>query len=319
MEAVARQPNQGMIRFQTRETCEPDRAKEINRAGGMSEIIVGIGRYAHRSVDGGSTWARSLREIPGKHTPIVRGAVELAGLPSRPPGTIWDAVSVLPDGFGIAVNHEATDADPASTNAPGSQAHVFGTNDGGRTWHELRLKVRWKLAQAIRRATMSWPVEEFTSLVLPRPDTVVLSWEDPWIYDGAKSHAIFSRDRGESWRYNWHGCYAFSDCSGRLISLRDDFSLESSDGGEHWVKRKLEVEWPPGFQHGKVLRHVTFIEPDVALALVVHWKRRITFDPVHVGLFRTTDHESHWRQIHLFDGPDVGDVNERHMLTLQVR
>jgi len=285
----------------------------------MSEIIVGIGRYVHRSVDGGSTWTRSLREIPGKHTPIVRGTVDLAGLPSRPPGTIWDAVSVLSDGFGVAVNHETTDADPASTNAPSSLAHVFGTNDGGRTWHEHRLKVRWKLTQAIRRATMSWPVEEFTSLVLTRPDTVVLSWEDPWIYDGARSHAIFSHNRGESWRYNCHGYNAFSDCSGRLMSLRNGFFLESRDGGEHWAKRKLAVEWPSGFQHGKVLRHVTFLELDVALALVVRWRRGITFDPANVGLFRTTDNGSQWRQLHLFDGPDVGDVNERHMLTLQVR
>ena len=51
----------------------------------MREIIVGIGQYVHRSVDGGSTWARSLREIPGKRTLIVRGTVDLAGLPSRPP------------------------------------------------------------------------------------------------------------------------------------------------------------------------------------------------------------------------------------------
>jgi hypothetical protein len=139
----------------------------------MNEIIVGIGRYAHRSVDGGSTWAKAPREIPGKHTPIVRGTVDLAGLPSRPPGTIWDAVSVLPDGFGLAVNHETTNSGPGSTNAPSSLAHVFRTNDGGRTWREQALKVRWKLTQAIRRATLSWPVEEFTSLALPQPRRIV--------------------------------------------------------------------------------------------------------------------------------------------------
>ncbi len=303
---------------------EPGRASETNWAGGTSEIIVGIGPYAHRFVDGGSTWARSPREIPGKSSPIVRGTVDLAGLPSRPPGTIWDAVSVHSDGFGVAVNHETTDADPASTKAPSRLAHVFRTNDGGRTWHEHRLNVRWKLTQAIRRATMSWPVEEFTSLVLTRPDTVVLSWEDPWIYDGARSHVIFSHNRGESWRYNCLGhtnAFLTSECSGRLMTLNDGFFLESSDGGQEWAKREFAVEWPAEFQHGKVnlLRHVTFVEPDVALAMVVHWKHGTSLAAAHVGLLRTTDNGALWRHIHVFEGPDVGDVNERHMLTLQVR
>ena len=289
----------------------------------MNEIIVGIGRYSHRSVDGGSTWAKAPREIPGKHTPIVRGTVDLAGLPSRPPGTIWDAVSVLPDGFGLAVNHETTNSGPGSTNAPSSLAHVFRTNDGGRTWHEQALKVRWRLTQAIRRATLSWPVEEFTSLALTRPDTIVLSWEDPWIYDGARSHVIFSHNRGESWRYNGLGytsAFLGYDCFGRLITLCDGFLLESSDGGKTWVKRKFAIEWPPEFQHREVnvLRHVTFVEADVAFALVVHWTRGTSHAPAHVGLLRTTDNGTLWRHVHVFEGPDVGDVNERHMLMLQL-
>jgi hypothetical protein len=289
----------------------------------MNEIIVGIGQYAHRSLDGGSTWVRTLREIPGRHTPVVCGTVDLAELPSRPPRTIWDAVWVLPDGFGVAMNHEVTDADPASPNAPSSLAHVFRTNDGGRTWHELQLNVRWKLTQAIRRATMSWPVEEFNALVLT-PDTVVLSWEDPWIYDGSRSHMIFSLDHGESWRYNGLGysyAYLTSDGSGRLMTWIGDFILESSDGGKQWTKRAFTVEWSPEFRHIKAnaLRHVTFAEPDVAFSLFVHWRHGGSFAPAHVGLLRTTDHGTLWREIQVFQGPDVGDVNERHMLTLQVR
>jgi len=183
--------------------------------------------------------------------------------------------------------------------------------------------VNWKLTQIMRRWTVSWPVEEFTSLVLVQPDTVVLSWEDPWIYEGAKSHVIYSRDRGESWRYH---CLGYTDPtlsadhSGRLLALNDGFFLESVDGGAQWAKREFAVEWPSDHEHEKVnlLRHITFVEPNIALALVVHWQRGTSYAPAKVGLLHTTDNGTHWRHVHVFDGPDIGDVNERHMLTLHV-
>jgi hypothetical protein len=178
---------------------------------------VGIGQYVHRSADGGATWARSLREIPGMRTPIVRGTVDLSRLPSRPRETVWDCVSVLPDGFGVAVNHEATDANPAKTGAPGSRANVFRTHDGGQNWHEHRLNVSWKLTDIMRRWTAS-PVEQFNSLVLVPPDAVVLSWEDPWLFEGAKSHVIYSRDRGDSWRYQLARLLGLFVCSTLLLA-----------------------------------------------------------------------------------------------------
>src|SRR5262245_15744942 len=111
----------------------------------MREITVGIGQYTHRSEDGGATWVKALRETPGRHTPIVRGTVELSRLPSRPGETVWDFVCALPDGFGVAVNHEATAASSSRPSEPGRRAHVFRTHDGGRTWHEHELNVEWKL------------------------------------------------------------------------------------------------------------------------------------------------------------------------------
>ena len=290
----------------------------------MKVLSVGIGQHVHRSVDGGATWVRSLREIPGKHTPVVRGNVALSQLPGRPREAIWDCVSVLPDGFGVAVNHEATDANPADKNAPRSLANVFRTVDGGRTWHEHRLNVNWKPIEIIGRWTISWPVEEFTSLALVRPDAVVLSWEDPWIFEDAKSHLIYSRDRGESWRYHGLGetnPTLTADDSGRLWVQKGEYFLESVDGGATWSRREFAVAWPTDHQREKVnlLRHVVFVEPNIAFALIVHWKRGLTFAPSHVGLVRTTDHGAHWLHVHVFDGPDVGDVNERHILTLEAR
>ena len=281
----------------------------------LKVLAVGIGQYVHRSADGGATWARSLREIPGKHTPIVRGTVDLSRLPNRPRETVWDLISVLPDGFGVAVNHEATDADPAGTNAPGSVAKVFRTHDGGQSWGEYRLNVDWKLTES--------PVEQFHSLVLLQPDGIVLSWEDPWVHEGAKSHVIYSRDRGASWRYRSLGHTnptLTADDSGRLLAQNAGYFLESVDGGAEWSRRDFAVEWPSGQQpeNASLLRHVVFVEPNIAFALLVHWKRGLTFDPAKVGLVRTTDRGAHWTHIHVFDGPDTGDVNERHMLTLEV-
>jgi photosystem II stability/assembly factor-like uncharacterized protein len=284
---------------------------------------VGIGQYLYRSGDGGASWARSLREIPGKRTPIVHGTVDLSRLPSRPRETVWDLVSVLPDGFGLAVNHEATDADPASTSARDSLANVFRTYDGGQTWREHRLSLSWKPTEILRRWTMPSPVKQFDSLVLVRPDGVVLSWEDPWIHDGAKSHVIYSRDRGESWRYHSLGYTnpaLTADESGRLWAQNDGYFLESVDGGAEWSKREFVVEWPDDHEGERVrlLRQVVFVEPNLAFALIVHWKRGLSFAPANVGLVRTTDDGARWVHVHVFDGPNVGDVNERHMLTLEV-
>ena len=90
--------------------------------------------------------------------------------------------------------------------------------------------------------------------------------------------------------------------------------------GAEWSKRELTVEWPPDYEHKKVslLRHVVFVEPNVAFALIVHWKQEPTFAPANVGLVRTTDNGAHWLHVNVFDGPDIGDINERHMLTLEV-
>ena len=246
----------------------------------------------------------------------------MSRLPHRPTETIWDCVSVLPDGFGVAVNHHATGVNAADTSSSTKLAGLFRTLDAGRTWHELRLDVRWRLVQALGRWMISWPVEEFTSLVLLPPDGVVLSWEDPWIYEDAKSHVIYSRDRGESWLYRSLGRAIptlTTHDTGRLWVQGAGGLMESVDGGATWSRREFIVEWPPDHRLEKVgiVRHIAFVGPTTAYALIVHWERGPSFTPSHVGLVRTTDDGARWCHVHVFDGPDSGDVNERHMLTLE--
>lgn len=95
----------------------------------MTRFTLGVGQYAYSSHDGGTTWAQSLREMPARVTPIVRGQMDLFRLPPRPEGYYWDFVTVLPGGFGVAVDH-------GSKENGSRPAEVFVTQDGGRQWRQ---------------------------------------------------------------------------------------------------------------------------------------------------------------------------------------
>jgi hypothetical protein len=281
----------------------------------MRRLTIGIGQYAYQSSDRGTTWARSLREVPGRHTPVVQGDADLYRLPPRPERTSWDFVTVLRCGFGVAVDHQFAD-DTRSV------ASVFLTEDGGQQWRPLELKVNWPGLLSKRPA--SWPVEKFASLALPTPGCIALAWDDPWLYDGSQSHVICSFDRGESWEYCCLGesnPYLAEDYRGRLLALNDGYYLESPDGGRTWTRRPFAIEWPVEYCHRRValLRQLTFPQPGTGYALVVHWRHgRMNEPPADVGLLVTTDGGERWGHLHVFEGPNIGDVNERHVLDLRV-
>lgn len=276
----------------------------------MVQLRVGIGQFEHCSEDG-ITWFRHLRQVPARHTPLVHGDIELRQLPVAD-NTYWDFVTVLPCGFGVAVGHQ--------TMAGAKRlANLFVTTDRGRHWYE-RETMRWLSLQRNDAA----PIERFASLAVYSPSVVAIAWEDPWLFDGPQSHVITSRDAGESWDYHCLGYtnpYLALNFSGRLSALNNGYYLENTDGGTIWAKRDFQIDWPEGYEQDRValLREVTFTAPEVAYALVVHWAHKLPSErPPNVGLLTTTDGGKRWRHLHVFEGPNIGDINERHVLNLQV-
>lgn len=256
-------------------------------------------------------WSRHLREVPARHTPVVHGDVDLRQLPLAHEA-YWDFVTVLPCGFGVAVGHQTMD----STNA---LANIFVTTDRGQHWNKRDTKPRLSLLRS-----RSAPVERFASLAVHSPSVIAIAWEDPWLLDGSESHVISSRDRGESWDYHGLGYtnpYLAADCGGRLLALNDGYYIESRDSGTTWEKRPFQVDWPAGYDKQRValLRQATFRAAEVGYALIVHWSSGLSREsPPNVGLLTTTDNGRQWRHLHVFEGPNLGGINERHVLNLGV-
>src|SRR4029453_6889106 len=278
---------------------------------GFHRFRVSIGQYEHLSEDG-ITWSRHLREMPPRHMPVVHGDVDLTQLPARPQEAYWDFITLHSGGLGVAVDHE-------KINNTKSFAGIFVTTDGGQHWTKQNAKPRLPLLRS-----PSWPVEQFASLALPSVGVIVLAWEDPWIFDGAKSHVICSQDCGGSWEYHCLGYinpYLGVDYAGRLLALNDSFYMESGDGGHSWKKPNFDAGGPAGYDKKRValIRSLNFTEGDVGYGLIVHWPLHSTpHVPSAVGLVTTTDNGVRWKHLHVFDRPTVGDINERHVLDLHV-
>src|SRR5262245_55829334 len=137
--------------------------------------MVGIGQYEYKSEDGGLIWSRHLREVPGRRTPVVHGNVDINRLPAHPQKSYWDFVTLLPCGFGVAVDHQRLDSTAV--------ANVFVTTDAGQHWDKRDARSRLPL---LRRP--SCPVEQFAALAVSSPGVIALAWEDPWLFDAPRSH-----------------------------------------------------------------------------------------------------------------------------------
>src|SRR5262245_13195343 len=99
------------------------------------QITVGIGQYSYMSADGGGNWERRLREIPGNNSPTVRGNVDLSRLFRLSKTFVWDFVTVLPSGFGIAAGRAPDCGERQHEDQ--MRALAYATDDAGASWHEL--------------------------------------------------------------------------------------------------------------------------------------------------------------------------------------
>src|SRR5262245_39883513 len=124
----------------------------MSAASHHRQIRVGIGQDWYTSPDGGENWERTLREIPGSKTPIVKGRVDLTRLPPLDQLAFWDFVTVVPSGLGTAVGHSFTPESRGKDRH--KRALVYRTEDGGRTWVEVLM--------------LSWPAEEFEGLAISK-------------------------------------------------------------------------------------------------------------------------------------------------------
>jgi hypothetical protein len=242
----------------------------------------------------------------------------VAGLPQLKNGAC-DFATVLDNGFGAVAGHE----DNASTAAesPTSLACLFVTNDSGISWERLdapELSPRG-LAQS---ECSSWPPGRFEAMLVPAPGQIILSWEDPWLFDCPMSHLVLSHDGGKSWHYNVLGVSnpdLAHDLDGRLLCLNNGYYLLSDDGGATWRREEFHIEWPASYHNKKVslLRHVVFVDRNLGYALIVHWSKDMSVSGV--GLVVTTDNGRIWQHVATLPGPNYGDVNSRHALSLRLQ
>lgn len=157
----------------------------------MPQIIVALGRSEFRSEDGGITWVRSLRKLPGPHEPMLQGAIDAQELPVAPEelrrNWVWNHAAKLASGFALAVGH-------GSVSSNHVQSTLFLRTHHGADWHQIKPKLPWSVT--VRRMVFSAPEpEEYHSLVVATDKCFAVGWDDPWLFDSPKAHCICTTTR----------------------------------------------------------------------------------------------------------------------------
>ena len=225
----------------------------------------------------------------------------------------WRAV---PEGVGLAVGSEPTRTKDAAERK--SCARFLRTRDRGRAWEPLRPAPP---ALGRIRAASGWPPEKVDSVAAPPGGTLAFAWEDPWIFDAHRSHLAVSRDGGDRWRYLRlpDGCAWIASGSGplRVMGVGAIAILEGPTGAI--VRAEARLDWPElpaGYSGRPSILHEAHSEHE-GLALSVDWHERGLLPPI-VGLARTVDDGRQWRVTRTWEGPVLGDPNERHVLTVEI-
>lgn len=258
-------------------------------------IVVGIATREWTTVDAGQTWSEGPRA-------------------AAPGGERFDEIALGTDGVGLACTTEATDDPDRPRNA-----RLFLTRDGGRTWARVdpRLPMIGRL-----RAGAGWPPEAIESLAVQPGGLLAFAWEDPWLFDGARTHLVASDDGGASWRWAKlaPGCYRLARSQdGVLRAFGFGIFCRSDDAGRSVREERFSIDWPGLPAHPDralgLLRDVHVTTPVDAVALTVCVDADLPRP--RIGLAASEDGGKSWRVVREWDAP-AGDVHAGGNLSLQI-
>lgn len=279
-------------------------------------LSVHIGQYTYQQSSITNFWNKSLREIPKRYTPIMKGQINLSKIPNTA-GVIWDFISILDNGFGIACNH--------SIDIDNELSSLYKTDNYGESWKKVTIDPNSSLHSKLSNKEHSnFPILRFDSAILRHPATVALLWNNPYDYDDFSTRntttVITSTDRCLTWNYtpfeNLHLCIPSQQGSPNIL-LSGNRVLYSLDPENHlWSKYKIRVQKHADFKEPyQFIRHLCFTEEDQIFGLIVDWKNFKSVEGPKVALLRSIGNLKKWEVLHLFNS-NIGDINERHMLGL---
>jgi hypothetical protein len=282
---------------------------------------VAIDTIVYTSLDENETWQQSGRIAPSRTSPFVKGNPDLSQLPAMPTGAYWDSVWVLENGFGVAVSHEAAPNESSQSLNRCTVARMFVTYDGGVKWEDNT--IGFNPRSFFWEPPISWPAEEFRCLLLQSPHSIFVTWQDPWLFDRAKTHLLRSLDGGRSWSYRCLDRYnpmLVCDRQHRLLLIDPPRLLESLDSGETWSERNIHICLPAGLEGavGATMSNIEFLDEKVAYALLALSYRPTKTYLTHIALMRTNDLGHMWDSVQVFENHSTGDILERHMLKLEI-
>lgn len=284
------------------------------------KIRIDIADQTYIGDDRCASWQVCPRDVKPCPTPLYLGIAAEKHAPLQNPQVEWDFIYLSVGGFGVAVNHETVPNRKA--NGAGLSANVFITTNPSLHW--LKNSLRLSLSSRMR-SVFSRPVEQFHSLAVTPNRTVILAWEDPWIMQRARTHIIYSNNKGMLWRYR-----CLKNCNphlsvtpdGQILCFSNTDRCSSRDGGKHWHWDPIRLDIyddHPDVVHSHI-QQATFVTEQRGFALLARFKKIATMARPETIVLLTTDNTGlHWHGIAEFPFPGEPALGDpKHILSLNV-
>lgn len=284
------------------------------------KIHVDILDTTFASDDGGKTWQHYDRLSCARPTIKYLGIASENHLPHNRSDTHWDFIYLSQDGFGVAVNHEKAHE---QAKAPKKRlAGLFISTNHARDWRKNPLQLNWT-GRLLSR--FSWPVERFDGFIATKRQTMILSWQDPWIMDQSRSHVIFSNNTGQRWHYRRLPAVnprLYSTPGNQIMCFSNTVRCHSRDEGKHWEADAMDLridESGADAIYSDIL-HAVFVSEHRGFALLAKYGKAITMArPESIIMLETVDTGIQWRSKALFPFPSQGALGDPNtILSLSV-